>query len=303
MKWGVLLMAHGSPDSVDQMEAYLNYVMKRRKPTPEFVKEMQDRYRLIGGRSPLLDITRSQASALEKKLDGVPVFVGMRHWQPFIHEVLPDIVRRGTTHLVALSMAPHAGRITVGAYLAELQSAVQQHAPSVTTVPVKNWNRQPHYVEAWKQNILTGLEAFDKKIRPEVTVLFTAHSIPEDVVAAGDEYPQQIRETKDAILKALPPVKHDFAWQSRSPGPGKWLEPDVDTKLRELHGKGVRNVLVAPIGFLCDHVEVLYDIDILYAATAKKLGLNYHRAPSLNTHPLFIEALTDVTRRTMCPQT
>jgi len=272
----VLLMAHGTPDSLDQMEEYLRIVMTHRPPTPEFVREMRRRYESFGGRSPLTEICTRQAAALQKLL-GWPVRVGMRTWHPFIRDQAP---RLEGEPLIGLPLAPHFSKVSVGAYQAALRAA----APNRRLAPVESWQLEPALIELWARRIRD-------KLRPGATLLFTAHSVP---VADGDPYPEQVRETARAVAARLSDVKWDLAWQSRSPAPGRWLEPDVDSKLASL---GAREVLVAPIGFLCDHAEILYDLDVLHRETARRLGIAFERCEMPNDDPLLIDALAAVARK------
>jgi ferrochelatase len=263
MKTGVLLMAHGSPDSVDQMGDYLRHVLTRKPPTPEIIKEFQDRYTLIGGKSPLLEISRRQAAALREKL-GVPVYVGMRHWQPWIKDVVEQARRDGVTRLVGLPLAPQYSRISVGAYHAELAKTGIDH------VNVSSWHLEPGLIRYWRE--ATAGKEF---------VLFTAHSIPTE---GAEPYPTQLRE----MVKAVATGQHLFGYQSKSPSPIPWLGPEVPEVLRSLPKTEIH---VAAIGFICDHVEVLYDLDILHRDQAEAIGLRWNRLPMPNDHPLLIEAL------------
>lgn len=272
MKPAVLLMAHGSPESPEEMEPYLRRVMRHRAPTPELVAEMQARYRAIGGRSPLLDITRRQAAALAAKL-GLAVHVAMRTWHPLIEEVAPAI--EGSP-IVALPMAPHASPFSTDLYFDAL-AAVRKDV-----VPIRSWAALHGLARAWAEKIAPALTS-------GATLLFTAHSVP----AACAAYPAEVRATIDNVLALLPPAPWALAWQSRSPGPGAWLEPDVETALRQLAARGVRRVVVAAVGFVADHVEVLYDLDILARRTAESLGLEFRRTEMPNDSPALVEALAD----------
>lgn len=243
----VLLAAHGSPGRMDD---FLRRIMKR-EPPPALVVEMEERYRKIGG-SPLLEITRRQATALSLAL-GMPVDVGMLYSEPFLKPA--DVV---------IAATPFGGRYAADKYGA--------------TVPA--WYGEPQLVRAWTAAITDVLE--------DHTLLFTAHSVP---VECGP-YADQVRALMDAILELLGDVPHALAWQSRSPAPGAWLEPDVDTVLGTLRGR----VLVAPIGFISDHVETLYDLDI---ATAERLGPRYERVRMLNDAPMLIEAMAEAVRKTL----
>ena len=268
MKAAVLLMAHGTPDSIDEMEPYLRNVMKHRAPTPAFVAEIQSRYRQIGGRSPLTDITRRHAAKLSARL-ALPVYVGMRAWKPFIADAIALATNDGIDRLVGLVAAPHYATISIGAYRAAMKAPME-------TRFVESWHREPALIDCWR-----------RRLKPGLPVLYTAHSIPVD---GAEPYPTQLRQTIEAIG-----VPGTFSYQSRSPSPIPWLEPDVDTVLAQLK----HDVQVAPIGFVSDHVEVLYDLDILHAATAKKLGIGYTRVPMPNDDDLLIEAMASACARSL----
>ncbi len=262
MKTGVLLMAHGAPDRVEEVGDYLRRVLARRPPTPELIAAFEDRYRQIGGRSPLLDITRAQAAALETRL-GMPVFVGMRHWKPFIAEAVEEARKAEVDRLVGLALAPQYARVSVGAYHAELEKT------GFARILVDHWHLEPALVEYWRR------AAFGREF-----VLFTAHSIPAE---GAEPYASQLAD----MVKAVATGPHALAYQSRSPSPVPWLGPEIPEVLKTLRGK----VSVAPIGFVSDHLEILYDLDVLHRRQAEGLGLSWERLPLPNAHPLLIEAL------------
>src|SRR5579864_6512888 len=263
MKTGILLMAHGSPESVDQMGDYLRHVLTRKPPTPELIRDFQERYRLIGGKSPLLEISRKQASLLQEKL-GIPVYVGMRHWHPLIRDVAQEARKDGVDRLIGLPLAPQYSRVSVGAYHEELAKTGMEH------VAVSNWHLEPALLRYWRE--VTAGKDF---------VLFTAHSIPRE---GAEPYPSQLREM---VIEIAGGRQHAFAYQSKSPSPIPWLGPEVPEVLVALRGE----IHVAAIGFICDHVEVLYDLDILHRDQAEAIGLRWNRLPMPNDHPLLIEAL------------
>jgi len=270
LKSGILLMAHGSPDSVDQMGDYLRHVLTRKPPTPEIIAEFQDRYRQIGGRSPLREISFAQGRALQKKL-GVPVYVAMRHWTPYIKDVVEQARKDGIDRLIGMALAPQYSRVSVGAYHAELEKT------GIACVKVESWHREPALLEYWRR--ATQRKEF---------VLFTAHSIPSE---GAEPYPTQLEE----MVKEIAGGPHAFAYQSKSPSPIPWLGPEVPEVLKTLKG----GISVAPIGFICDHVEVLYDLDILHRKQAEALGLTWDRLPMPNTDPLLIEALASAAGRVL----
>lgn len=281
MSTGVLLMAHGSPGSLDEVEEFLRHVMKRRPPSPAFVEEIRERYRKIGGRSPLLEITRRQAAALAERT-GLPVFVGMRHWKPWIADAVAEAKAAGVDRLVAIPLAPQYAPLTTDAYHRAVREAMP---PGMEAIPVTHWHQELAFLQAWADRLPIGIK-----------VLFTAHSIP---VENSDPYPRHIKETIQGIKFFRPEIDGTFAYQSRSPDLRSWLEPDVLTVLKRLAAKGTDLIAFAPIGFVSDHIEVLYDLDILHSGQADELGMRPIRIQSLNDHPLLIEALASVARRAL----
>jgi ferrochelatase len=263
-------MAHGSPDSVDQMGDYLRHILRRKPPTPEIIADFQDRYRQIGGRSPLLRISREQGRGLQERL-GVPVYVGMRHWPPRIPDVVEEARKDGVERLVGIALAPQYSRISVGAYHAELEKT------GIACVKVESWHREPALLEYWR-----------RETRGKAFVLFTAHSIPTE---GAEPYPTHLRE----MIQEIASGPHALAYQSKSPSPIPWLGPDVPELLKTLKGR----ISVAPIGFVSDHIEVLYDLDILHRKQAEALGLTWERLPMPNADPLLIDALASAAGRVL----
>ncbi len=298
---GVLLMAYGGPNSLDEVAAYLLDVRNGRPPSPELVAEVRERYRLIGGRSPLLDLTRQQAMALERALnaegDRFRVAVGMRHWHPYIREALAQMVAAGIRRLVAIPMAPHTSRLSVGAYIRKAEESRAELGLPLEVHYVESWNDEPLYIQALAEKVSQALRRFPAEVRGQVPIVFTAHSLPQRILAEGDPYPQELMETVAGVVQHLGPVHWRFAYQSAGASPEPWLGPDVTAVLGELAAAGHRHVLVAPIGFVCDHVEVLYDVDILYRQQAERLGMQLERTESLNTSPMLIQALANLVRR------
>lgn len=272
MSPGVLLMSFGTPDSLDQMGDFLRLVFKGRPVSEETIRAFQERYKMFGGRSPLLDIARRIAAALEKELE-LPVRVGMRNWHPFIAEAVKGLGDPIVGVSLAAQYSPHS--------VTKNFEALRAAAPNV--LEIISWHRRPEFLEAWNEVVSEGL----KRHRPDV-VLFTAHSIPE---AGAEPYPTHLRETMESI--ATPGVRREFAYQSASPTGAKWLGPDVDEKLKELRGL---RVMAAPIGFVCDHAEILYDLDHLHRRTAEAHGIAWTRCRSLNDHPRLVQALAAAVR-------
>ncbi|MBI4455156.1 MAG: ferrochelatase [Acidobacteria bacterium] len=289
----VLLLAYGGPLSIEDVESYLLDVRHGRPIPQEFLKEIQERYRMIGGKSPLLEITLRQAAALEKKLCDhgmpAPVYVGMRHWHPFIRETVVQMAAAGVRKIVALCMAPQFSHMSVGAYMERTQAARREINPTMEIIFVESWHLEPHFIESCAENLRVGIERMGGDDR--LAVLFTAHSLPERIVAEGDPYPRQLRETVEAVQRRVQLGHAGFAYQSQGRTSEKWLGPDAGDEIRRLHQMGFKKLLIHPIGFVADHVEILYDDDILYRNQAEELGLQFGRVPSCNDSALFIESL------------
>jgi protoporphyrin/coproporphyrin ferrochelatase len=284
----VLLLAHGTPESLDDMPEYLTRVRGGRPPSAELIEEMRGNYGAIGGRSPLTDITRAQAAALSSALGGTAVFVGMRNWRPFIADALAAAAAAGVRELVAVPMAPQYSTLSVAKY----GEAVEAARPAGMEVRfVRSWHDHPGL-----------LEAFAEKLRAARTdnswdhVLFTAHSLPMRVVAQGDPYPDQVAATARGVAKRADVGEYGRAYQSAGRTPEPWLGPSLDEALASAAQGGARRVLAVPVGFVCDHTEILFDIDVQAAQAARRLGIEVGRTESLNTSPTFIQALADLVR-------
>ena len=289
MSDAVLLLAHGTPDSLDDMEAYLTRVRGGRPPSAELVAEMRHNYSAIGGRSPLTSLTRAQAEALAAALGGCPpVLFGMRNWKPFIADAVAEAVRGGARDLLAIPLAPQYSTLSVAKYRDALAAAVPA---GVRFRLVDSWHVHPELVRAFAERVR---EALARGARD--AVLFTAHSLPERVVREGDPYADHVRQTAEAVaaLAGLGPAR--IAYQSAGRTAEPWLGPALEEALAALAAEGVRSVLVVPVSFVCDHTEILYDIDVAAQAVAHELGVDLARIESLNTSPHLIDALAQLVR-------
>ena len=270
---GLLVMAYGGPNTLDEVEPYLLDVRGYRPTAPEIIHEVCQRYREIGGRSPILEQTQAQASALESALNTASrdfkVFVGMRHWHPYIKDVLSEMHSQGIECAVGLVMAPHYSRMSIGAYYKKIEEASLPIAFS----RIENWHLQTGYLNALVDHVCVALQRFPENIRAEVPVIFTAHSLPEKILEWNDPYPTQLRETVSAVMERFGSQPHEFAFQSAAISSEPWLGPDASEVIERFAAQGKRHVLLCPIGFVCEHVEILYDIDIVYQNLAKSLGV------------------------------
>jgi len=297
-KIGVLLMAYGAAGSLDEIEPYLNDIRGGRPTSPQLVEEVKHRYRLMGGKSPLLEITKQQAAALEKTLNGnrprFKVYIGMRHWHPYIKDTVAAMAADGLLEIVGLCLTPYYSKMSVGAYYQKLDDAAAAAGASFKIRRIESWNDHPKLIEAIAEKITRALERFPVGVREKVPLLFSAHSLPERILAEKDPYPEELHETIELVMKKVGAYAWRFAYQSRGRTPEPWLGPDAGAVIDELLAQGHRRLLMAPIGFISDHMETLYDVDVMYREQCQAKGMQLERAESLNASPAFIETLAAV---------
>ncbi|HEC21723.1 MAG TPA: ferrochelatase [Chloroflexi bacterium] len=291
----VLLLAYGGPDSLDDIPAYLLDIRGGRETPQHLIDEVTERYRQIGGRSPLLEITRSLAGKLSGRT-GLPVYVGMRHWHPYIRDVVAQMVADGVRHIVAICMAPHYSALSIGVYQEKLEAALEAVEEDVSVSFVRSWGTQPEYLDGIAGHIRETLVRFPEEVRHTVKVIFTAHSLPEFILERGDPYEAQLHETARLLAARLnlPSDRWLFSYQSAARTGVPWLGPQVEDLIPELAARGDRNLIIAPIGFVADHLEVLYDIDIGMQEMARKYGLRVERPPMLNDSEPLVAALASL---------
>ena len=295
----VLLMAMGGPDCLENVEPFLLDVRGGRPTSPELVAEIRERYRATGGKSPAVGITMNVATKLERRLNEsgrarYRVYVGLRHWHPFIKETYARLMKDEPDHIIGLCMAPQQSLLSTGAYRRKLEEAQADLSDHRSVSYVGSWNRHPRLIAAIAANVQEGLRKFSSTARADVTVLFTAHSLPERIVTMNDPYPDEVKGTVAAVTALLGKQTTAFAYQSQGRSGEPWLGPTVEATVEELARAGRRHVLVAPIGFLCDHVETLYDIDIELKQSAARSGVQLERIAMLNDSPALIETLAEV---------
>ncbi len=293
----VILIALGGPRSLDEVGPFMAAFMGRPAPPP-VVQAVVERYRLIGGKSPLPEIVKAQAEALAGELgNGFRASEGFRYSSPLISESFNNAVTNGATRVIGLSMSPFETEVTTGAYSSAFESLGNEKVKK-TFIP--SWHDNPLFVSSWAQKIAFGLSRISPAFMDKTAVIFTSHSIPLRYITAGGPYQRQIEETVERIVQETGIKNWRFAWQSKGARTIEpWLGPDVETVLDTIAGKGTKAVLEVPIGFTCDHMETLYDIDIVHRGHAEKLGLAFERAESLNTFPPFIKALADIVRKNL----
>lgn len=330
---GVILLNLGGPDSIQAVKPFLYNLFSDRQIIrlgPSFMqqplaclisttrsKKTEQYYKLIGGKSPILEITTAQAKALEELLNrrgdknrefsasmSFRVYAGMRYWHPFIEDAVLQMQKDGIKKVIALSLYPQYSIATSGSSFSKFNEAASHF--QIETACVESWYNNPYYIDALVDVIRKGLDSFfpsslvGNSSFNDVHVLFSAHSLPQKIIARGDPYVDQTMGTIQEITKRLN-IKWHLGYQSKS-GPVKWLTPSTEDKIQELAKEGVKNILMVPISFVSDHIETLYEIDILYKNLAGALGIQMKRTESLNTHPIFIEALKDIVLKSLNDQ-
>lgn len=299
---GVLLMAYGGPDSLEDIPAFLLDIRGGRPTSQELIDEITENYRQIGGKSPLLDITRQQAALVEAALneDAPPgitykTYIGMRHWTPRIKDTVAQMVRDGIRHAVALVLAPHYSDMSIARYFALLDNALAEHDQPFTYNAITSYHDHPLYIAALAQRVKQGLAEMPR----DTLVIFSAHSLPVRIIQQGDPYDDQLRETARLVAAeaGLTDEQWTFSYQSAGRSPEPWLGPQIEAYVVELARRGHKHLLSCVVGFVADHVEVLFDIDIKAKQAAQAAGAQLVRVPSLNGDPLFVAALADLVRQ------
>jgi protoporphyrin/coproporphyrin ferrochelatase len=295
-KIAVILIALGGPRSLDEVGPFMASFMGRPAPQP-VVDAIVERYKLIGGKSPLPELVREQAHWLERELDkDFRVYEGFRFSSPTIETAYELALKGGATRVIGLSMSPFETQVTTGSYRDAFDAS---GTGGIRKTFIPNWHDNPLFLEAWQERIFHGLKRYRETQRRHAAVIFTCHSIPEKYILAGDPYRDQIEETASRIAHKMSLPRWYIAWQSKGARATEpWIGPEVETILDLIaQEKKGDCVLEVPFGFTCDHMETMYDIDIVHRAYATKLGLAFERAESLNTSSLFIKALADVVKK------
>jgi len=291
-KTAVLLLAHGSPESPDDVPEFMKYITGGRPVPDAVIEEVRHRYALIG-KSPLTEISKAQAEGVQREL-GMPVYLGMRNWRPFIGDAVRDMMAAGVEQVLAICLAPQNSSTSTGLYRKALMAEMK---PEIAVQFVEEWHDHPLLIQAFAERLEPVLRRAAEELGAPAPVIFTAHSVPTRTIQAGDPYEQQAKETALLVGEKVPglaPELRHFAFQSQGMSGGPWLGPTVESKILELKKQGHRGVVIAPIGFVCDHVEVLYDVDIGFRQFATEQGMELWRPESLNASPTFIAALAQL---------
>ena len=296
----LLIMAYGGPDTIDDVRPYLLDVRHHRPTSEEIFHEIEERYKLIGGRSPIKELTEAQAAGIQQHLDqqsaegeSWEVHIGMRHWYPYIAETIADMKAEGVERMVTLVMAPHYSSMSIGAY----NKAVDNAADGIEVASIDRWNMLPGFLDALTERVNDALQAFPDDVRDSVPIIFTAHSLPERIRESKDPYESDLNATYEEMKSRFPGHPAHWAFQSAAMTKDPWLGPDASEVINHIHADGGQHVLIVPVGFVCDHVEILYDIDVEFKQQADALGMQLERIRMVNDHPTMTSALADLVRR------
>jgi ferrochelatase len=299
----VLMVAFGGPTKSEEIRPFLSNVLQGVPVPPGRLEEVAHHYEALGGRSPINELTFRQAKGLRELLDRegprLPVYAGMRYWHPLVGEAVQQMMRDGVRRAIGIIMAAHdSGAASWGKYVKAVTDALQAAGPGAPRVEyAQPCYNHPDFIAAMVDQIRQRLQEVPPERRRNTPLVFTAHSIPSSMAAASP-YVEQLLESCRLVAEALGHPRWSLAYQSRSGDPRQpWLEPDVSDVMRELSAEGIRSVVLAPIGFVCDHVEVLFDLDVGAKAVADELGIDLRRASTVNDHPLYIRALADLVRQ------
>lgn len=299
---GVLLMAYGGPESIADIPGYLADIRDGRPTTPAVLEEITRNYVAIGGRSPIAGLTQQQAAGIDRALNadaaspGFRVYVGMRHWSPWIEETIGRMSEDGISRSVSMVLAPHYSGMSIARYQARIADGLTMYRASIEFAHVDSYHTAPGLIEALAARVTAGIARWPQDERNSVHVIFSAHSLPERIVHAGDPYDSQVHETAHLVAEraAIPQERCSWSYQSAGRSAEKWLGPTYPDHLAELAARGVRNVVSVPVGFVSDHVEILYDIDIDAQRIAAGFGMRLERPPSLNDDPTFLRQLASI---------
>ncbi|MDQ3753081.1 MAG: ferrochelatase [Actinomycetota bacterium] len=311
----VLVMAYGTPRTLDEVEPYYTDIRRGRPPPPELLEELVSRYRAIGGHSPLYEITEAQRRGLESRLGGIPTWLGQKHAAPFIPDAMASMAAAGIEMAVGLVLAPHYSSMSIGDYAARARAAGEAAGDGPVVQVIPSWHLEPGYIGWLAGRVREALASLPGPARLGATVIFTAHSLPARILEQGDPYPEQLAQTAEAVARELDldegsggrrdrgggggRVTWTTGWQSAGRTAGPWIGPDVLDVMEDAVAGGASGIVICPCGFVADHLEVLYDIDIECSARARELGISLTRTRAPNDDPAFLDVLASVVRRAL----
>lgn len=291
----VLLMAYGTPETPDQVEPYYTHIRGGRTPSPDAVERLRTKYEKVGGATPLLVITRDTATALERALADAgaprPVYTGMKHWHPYIADVLATMANDGIESFTAIALAPHYSRMSIGGYRKYIEEGAAKLGRDFDMTFVERWHDRPEFIQMMSALVRDGLRQFDDSVRDDVTVVFSAHSLPQRIRTWNDPYESELLDSSRRVAASVGLRNWRFAWQSAGETADPWLGPDILDFLETLHAEGARNVLQVPIGFVSEHLEILWDIDYEAKTKARELGMTLHRTALPNASEPLVQTV------------
>jgi protoporphyrin/coproporphyrin ferrochelatase len=296
-KMGLLVMAYGTPYKEEDLERYYTHIRHGRKPSEEMVEDLRGRYEAIGGISPLAKITLDQAESLEEYLNSAQdeiefkMYLGLKHIEPFIEDAVGQMHQDGISDAVSIVLAPHFSTFSVKSYNGRAKEEAEKLG-GLTIHSVESWYLEPKFIEYWVEKVKEAFGKMDAEEKASAALIVSAHSLPEKILLSGDPYPNQLQETADLVAKGAGVENYYVGWQSAGNTPEPWLGPDVQDLTRDLHSQyGYKAFVFTPVGFVSDHLEVLYDNDTECKAVTDDVGASYSRPEMPNSHPKFIEAM------------
>jgi protoporphyrin/coproporphyrin ferrochelatase len=297
---GLLVMAYGTPYKEEDIERYYTHIRRGRKPSPEALEDLQNRYEAIGGISPLAKITQQQMESLEKRLNEVQdeiefkAYLGLKHIEPFVEDAVEAMHKDGIKEAVSIVLAPHFSTFSVKSYNGRAKETAEKLGGPIIH-SVESWYSEPKFIQYWATRVKQTFDLIDEEKLQKAVLIVSAHSLPEKIIAAGDPYPNQLQETADLIAQAAGIEHYEIGWQSAGNTPEPWIGPDVQDLTRELHEeKGYTSFVYTPVGFIADHLEVLYDNDYECKVVTDEIGADYYRPEMPNAQPEFIDGLATV---------
>ncbi|MDQ0217597.1 ferrochelatase [Peribacillus cavernae] len=304
-KMGLLVMAYGTPYKEEDIERYYTHIRHGRRPSDELIQDLKNRYKAIGGISPLAEITRAQAQSLEKHLNEVQdeiefkAYLGLKHIEPFVEDGVKQMHDDGITEAVSIVLAPHFSTFSVKSYNGRAKEEAEKLG-GLKITSVESWYDEPKFIQYWVDELKETYAKMPETEREEFVLIVSAHSLPEKILQSGDPYPNQLKETAELIVEGAGVKDYAIGWQSAGQTPEPWLGPDVQDLTRELHKeKGYKAFIYIPAGFVAEHLEVLYDNDYECKVVTEEVGASYYRPDMPNVHPAFIDALSTIILKKM----
>ncbi|MEN8698944.1 ferrochelatase [Bacillus infantis] len=302
-KMGLLVMAYGTPYKEEDIERYYTHIRHGRKPSDEMLEDLRSRYEAIGGISPLARITQEQGEKLEQHLNSIQdeiefkMYLGLKHIEPFVEDAVKSMHEDGITEAVSIVLAPHFSTFSVKSYNGRAKEEAEKLG-GLTITSVESWYQEPKFIGYWAEKVKEAFASMPADEKDNAVLIVSAHSLPEKILQSGDPYPNQLQETADLIAEQAGIENYEVGWQSAGNTPEPWLGPDVQDLTRDLYNeKGYKAFVYTPVGFVADHLEVLYDNDYECKVVTEEIGASYYRPEMPNSQPEFIDAMASAVLR------